>query len=139
MLFRSTIEITERSLLLPQAMVNSNLLQLRASGIAISIDDFGTGYSSLSLLSTLQPHEVKIDKSFIMAMDQDDYARQIITLIADLALRLDLQVVAEGVEDQRALDQLQALGIRYFQGYHFSRPLTVSQLRLSPWFNRPQP
>jgi diguanylate cyclase (GGDEF)-like protein len=126
-----TIELTERSVLLPQATVSANLKQLRADGIAISLDDFGTGYSSLSLLSALQPDEVKIDKSFVMAMHQDDYARQIITLIADMASRMDLQVVAEGVEDRQVLAILQALGIRLFQGFHFSRPLTVAALRSS--------
>jgi EAL domain-containing protein (putative c-di-GMP-specific phosphodiesterase class I) len=127
-----TIELTERSVLLPQATVTANLKQLRADGIAISLDDFGTGYSSLSLLSTLQPDEVKIDKSFVMAMCHDDYARQIITLIADMASRMDLQVVAEGVEDGQVLAMLQALGIRLFQGFHFSRPLPVAELRRSP-------
>jgi EAL domain-containing protein (putative c-di-GMP-specific phosphodiesterase class I) len=127
-----TIELTERSVLVPQATVTANLKQLRGEGVAISLDDFGTGYSSLSLLSTLQPDEVKIDKSFVMAMYHDDYARQIITLIADMASRMNLQVVAEGVEDGQMLAMLQALGIRLFQGFHFSRPLPVAELRRSP-------
>jgi diguanylate cyclase (GGDEF)-like protein len=135
-----TIELTERSVLLPLATVTTNLKQMRAEGIAISLDDFGTGYSSLSLLSTLQPNEVKIDKSFVMAMCHDDYARQIITLIADMASRMDLQVVAEGVEDGQVLAMLQDLGIRYFQGFHFASPMPVAELRRSPLLSPgPQP
>ena len=133
---RITIELTERSVLLPNALVTANLSGLRDCGVAISLDDFGTGYSSLSLLSTLQPDEVKIDKSFVMAMDQDDYARQIVTLIAEMAPRMDLLVVAEGVEDAKALALLRELGINYFQGFHFCRPLTVAELRESPLLRR---
>jgi len=134
-----TIELTERSVLLPLTTVTANLKQIRAQGIAVSLDDFGTGYSSLSLLSTLQPNEVKIDKSFVMAMPHDDYARQIITLIADMATRMNLHVVAEGVENSQVLAMLQELGIRYFQGFHFARPMPVADLRRSPLLTPPQP
>lgn len=136
---RITIELTERSVLMPNALVSANLRQLRESGMAIALDDFGTGYSSLSLLSTLQPDEVKIDKSFVMAMDHDDYARQIVTLIAEMAPRMNLLVVAEGVEDEAALTLLRSLGIRYFQGFHFSRPLAVEALRGSALLHPPGP
>jgi EAL domain-containing protein (putative c-di-GMP-specific phosphodiesterase class I) len=72
---------------------------------------------------------VKIDRSFVMGMDADPYARQIVTLVVDMARRMGLRVVAEGVEDQRALEQLHDLGVRYFQGFHFSRPLPSDQLQ----------
>ena len=126
---RLTIEITERSVLQTNALVSANLRQLRERGVLISLDDFGTGYSSLSLLGTLQPDEVKIDRSFVMAMDADPYARQIVTLVVDMALRMGLRVVAEGVEDQGVLDQLLDLGVSHFQGFHFSRPLPSAQLQ----------
>jgi diguanylate cyclase (GGDEF)-like protein len=126
---RLTIEVTERSVLQTNALVSANLRQLRERGVLISLDDFGTGYSSLSLLGTLQPDEVKIDRSFVMAMDADPYARQIVTLVVDMALRMGLRVVAEGVEDQGVLDQLLDLGVSHFQGFHFSRPLPSAQLQ----------
>ena len=126
---RLTIEITERSVLQTNAVVSANLRLLRERGVLISLDDFGTGYSSLSLLGTLQPDEVKIDRSFVMAMDADPYARQIVTLVVDMALRMGLRVVAEGVEDQGVLDQLLDLGVSHFQGFHFSRPLPSAQLQ----------
>jgi len=126
---RLTIEITERSVLQTNAVVSANLRLLRERGVLISLDDFGTGYSSLSLLGTLQPDEVKIDRSFVMAMDADLYARQIVTLVVDMALRMGLRVVAEGVEDQGVLDQLLDLGVSHFQGFHFSRPLPSAQLQ----------
>ena len=131
-----TIEITERSVLLHNAVVTANLRQLRELGMAISLDDFGTGYSSLSLLSTLQPDEVKIDKSFVMALHHDDYARQIVTLIVEMAQRMNLLVVAEGVENERSLRLLQGLGVHYFQGFHFSCPLSPAELRVSPLLQR---
>lgn len=126
---RLTIEVTEQSVMQTTAVVKTNLRQLRDRGVLISLDDFGTGYSSLSLLGQLQPDEVKIDRSFVMGMDADPYARQIVTLVVDMARRLGLRVVAEGVEDPRALKQLLDLGVRYFQGFHFSRPLPSDQLR----------
>lgn len=129
---RLTIELTERSVLRPHANVSTNLDGLRACGIAISLDDFGTGYSSLSLLSSLKPDEVKIDKSFVMAMQRDAVARQIVSMIADMAPRLGMRVVAEGVEDSDTLAQLRELGICFFQGFLFSRPCSVEALRSSP-------
>jgi len=126
---RLTIEVTEQSVMQTTAVVKANLRQLRDRGVLISLDDFGTGYSSLSLLGQLQPDEVKIDRSFVMGMDADPYARQIVTLVVDMARRMGLRVVAEGVEDQRALEQLLDLGVRYLQGFHFSRPLPSDQLQ----------
>lgn len=126
-----TIELTERSVLMPNPVVSSNLRKMRDCGMSIALDDFGTGYSSLSLLSTLQPNEVKIDKSFVMAMQRDEYAHQIVTVIADMAPRMNLVVVAEGVEDAAVMDLLGELGIRYFQGFLFSKPLSVAELQQS--------
>ena len=135
-----TIELTERSVLHPNPVVSANLAKLRAKGMAISLDDFGTGFSSLSLLNTLRPDEVKIDKGFVMAMHQDPYALEIVTLVAAMAPRMNLKVVAEGVENGAVLDRLQHMEIAYFQGYHFSLPLPAAQLRLSAlWSNSALP
>jgi EAL domain-containing protein (putative c-di-GMP-specific phosphodiesterase class I) len=124
-----TIELTERSVLHPNPLVSANLAKLRERGMTISLDDFGTGFSSLSLLNILRPDELKIDKGFVMAMHQDPYALEIVTLVAAMAPRMNLKVVAEGVENGAMLERLQHLEIAYFQGYHFCLPLPVTQLR----------
>lgn len=118
-----TLEITERGVMEGSVIVQENLRQLRHHGIRISLDDFGTGYSSLSLLGQLHPDEVKIDRSFVMAMQQDPYALQIITLLCRMAPALGFQLVAEGVEDLDSFDRLRRLGVHRFQGYWFARPL----------------
>lgn len=129
-----TLELTERGVLEGSVIVQENLRQLRQLGIHLSLDDFGTGYSSLSLLGQLQPDEVKIDRCFVMAMEQDPYALQIITLLSRMAPALGFQLVAEGVEDRGSFERLRDLGITRFQGYWFARPLasgavdTVSSL-----------
>lgn len=128
-----TLELTERGILGGSATVQCNLRQLRQHGIRLSLDDFGTGYSSLSLLSQLQPDEVKIDRSFVTAMNQDPYALEIITLLCRMAPTLGFQLVAEGVEDRASFERLQQLGITRFQGYWFARPLPFGSVdALSP-------
>ena len=109
-------------------VVLANLKDLRSMGMRLSLDDFGTGYSSLHLLSSLEPDEVKIDKSFVMAMRSDDLARQIVRMVAGMAPSMGMEIVAEGVDDANTLAQLEELGVHRFQGYLFSRALTVSDL-----------
>lgn len=125
---RVTIELTERSVLEPTATVQANLDRIRSLGMKLALDDFGTGYSSLNLLSSLKPDTVKIDQSFVQAMENDPYAHQIVSLIAGLNPRMNLDIVAEGVENFSSVELLQSLGIQRFQGYYFSRPKTASQL-----------
>jgi diguanylate cyclase (GGDEF)-like protein len=125
---RLTLEITERTILEASEVVHDNLLRLRTMGIHLALDDFGTGYSSLNLLSRLQPHELKIDRSFVMAMETDGYARQIVEMIARMAPGVAMELVAEGVEDLRSLVALKEMGIGLFQGYLFSRPVPAEQV-----------
>jgi diguanylate cyclase (GGDEF)-like protein len=125
---RVTIELTERSVLEPTPTVLANLNRIRSLGMKLALDDFGTGYSSLNLLNSLKPDTVKIDQSFVRAMENDPYAHQIVSLIAGLNSRMNLDIVAEGVETLRSLELLQALGIDRFQGYYFSRPKTTAAL-----------
>ena len=125
---RLTIELTERSVIERNTVVLANLKALRSMGMRLSLDDFGTGYSSLHLLSSLEPDEVKIDKSFVMAMRSDDLARQIVRMVAGMAPSMGMEIVAEGVDDANTLAQLEELGVHRFQGYLFSRALTVSDL-----------
>jgi len=125
---RVTIELTERSVLEPTATVRANLALIRSLGMKLALDDFGTGYSSLNLLNSLKPDSVKIDHSFVRAMESDPYAHQIVSLIAGLNSRMNLDIVAEGVETHHSVELLQALGIQRFQGFFFSRPKTAAAL-----------
>lgn len=117
-----TLELTEHSILEPNTAVDGNLKMLRQAGMHLALDDFGTGYSSLVLLQTLRPDVVKIDKSFIRAIGNDPDALHIIMIIASLAPRLDLELIAEGLEDQAMLPQLLELGISLVQGFEFGPP-----------------
>ncbi|MBD2422757.1 bifunctional diguanylate cyclase/phosphodiesterase [Cyanobium sp. FACHB-13342] len=123
-----TLEITEVSILERTTTSEANLQALRQAGIELSLDDFGTGYSSLNLINTLQPNEIKIDRSFVLALHDDPYARQIVEVIAGMSTQMALHLVAEGVEDEATFRVLRELGIQYFQGYWFSKPLPVADL-----------
>ena len=118
-----TLEITETSLLSDSVAASQALRQLRELGVRLSIDDFGTGYSALAYLQRLPIDELKIDKSFVMAMTTDASARAIVQAIIDLAHTLGLSVVAEGVEDEAARALLVGFGCDVMQGYLLSRPL----------------
>ena len=117
-----TIEITERAVLEASPLVRQNLELLRQRGIRIALDDFGTGHSSLTLLSELRPDELKIDRSFVMALERDPYAHHIVLVITNLARSLDIDLVAEGVEDRSTWSILEQLGVDRFQGYLISPP-----------------
>lgn len=118
-----TLEITEGVLLQRSAESRDLLRNLRNYGVKISIDDFGTGYSSLAYLKQLEVDYLKIDKSFVRDLETDDNDRAIIEAIVVMAKRLDLGVVAEGVEtaSQRAI--LNHIGCDWLQGYFYARPL----------------
>jgi diguanylate cyclase (GGDEF)-like protein len=117
------LELTESLLMENLDVAVAMLEQLSALGVRLSIDDFGTGYSSLSYLKRLPIHALKIDRSFIRDLDSDRSSAAIVRAIIDLAHHLDLEVVAEGVEDAPQLDQLRRLGCDEIQGFYYSRPL----------------
>jgi len=101
----------------------SSIESLRAIGVSLSIDDFGTGYSSLSRLLSLPVTAVKIDRSFVSALDDNGGAVIESTLL--IARRLGISVVAEGVETQEQFERLSAMGVDLFQGYYFGKPSPV--------------
>jgi diguanylate cyclase (GGDEF)-like protein len=131
------IEITENVLMSDTELVSKVLRDLTELGITIAIDDFGTGYSSLTYLKQLPLHTLKIDKSFIMNMDNDENDAVIVRSTIDLAHNLGRQVVAEGIETKEAWDLLCVLGCDGAQGFHISRPLPSEEfgqwLKASPW------
>ena len=127
------LEITESVIMVDPARALDILTRLNRMGISLSIDDFGTGYSSLSYLKKLPVKAVKIDKSFVMHMTQDQNDAQIVRSTIDLAHNLGLKVIAEGVENQEVWNRLLALGCDEAQGYHMSRPLPAPDL--TQWLN----
>ena len=127
-----TLEITESCIMADPGRMLTELKRLDALGVKLSIDDFGTGYSSLSYLSRLPVKEVKIDRSFVMHMIDDDNDGVIVQSIIDLGRNLNLQVVAEGIEDSDTWQRLADMGCDIAQGYYLGRPQPASQLER--WF-----
>jgi EAL domain-containing protein (putative c-di-GMP-specific phosphodiesterase class I) len=107
----------------------TTLRQLRELGTRLAIDDFGTGYASLSQLNRIPFDILKIDRSFVAALSPGSRAESLITGILDLARRLGVAVVAEGIEDADQLRRLRELGCPMGQGFHFAHPMTASQLK----------
>jgi diguanylate cyclase (GGDEF)-like protein len=126
-----TLELTEQGVIEASTVVTRNIRTLRQQGIRLSLDDFGTGYSSLNLLNSLQPDEVKIDRSFVEAMSRDNYARQIVMLVSQMAPSMGLELVAEGVSNSQSFALLQRHGIRHFQGFLFSPGVPAGEIRAS--------
>ncbi|HXG51272.1 MAG TPA: EAL domain-containing protein [candidate division Zixibacteria bacterium] len=121
-------ELTERSLMADPAKTNVAFQKLSAMGVKFSIDDFGTGYSALSYLQKLSVNEIKIDRSFVASMLADPRSEAIVRSIIDLGRDLALDVVAEGVEDQKTWNRLAELGCDLAQGYHICRPVPSEDL-----------
>ncbi len=117
------IELTESSFLNPDKKTLATLNQIKDMGIRISMDDFGTSYSSLAYLRDIPSSGLKIDRSFIKDINNDENADKLIASIISIAHGLELEVVAEGVEEKYQADYLTALGCEYLQGYYFSRPI----------------
>jgi diguanylate cyclase (GGDEF)-like protein/PAS domain S-box-containing protein len=116
------IEVTEGFLLEDTESSLQSLQRLKSLGVQIAIDDFGTGYSSLSYLTRLAVDFLKIDKSFIDKIPGDAASVAVVGAIADMATRLGIGLVAEGVETDEQLDVLRALGSLRLQGYRFAKP-----------------
>jgi EAL domain-containing protein (putative c-di-GMP-specific phosphodiesterase class I) len=123
-----TLELTESSLMVDPGMAKRAMYDLSEMGVSFAIDDFGTGYSSLAYLTDLPVRELKIDKSFVLAMNTDTRNRIIVRSTIELARNLGLRTVAEGIEDNETLDQLRLLGCELAQGYYISRPMPVAEL-----------
>ncbi len=121
------LEITESSFMENPQRALHTLGRLRALGVRLSIDDFGTGFSSLAYLRKLRVHEMKIDRTFIAAME-DENDLVIVRSTIELAHNLGLHVVAEGIEDERSFARLRAMGCDEAQGYFMSRPLPEEKL-----------
>ncbi len=122
------LEITESAMMTDPVKAKRILTEFDAMGLGLAIDDFGTGYSSLSYLKQLPVSIIKIDKSFVMDMTQDEDDASIVRATIDLAHNLGLKVVAEGVENKETLSVLQSHGCDFLQGYYISKPVPPDEL-----------
>lgn len=124
-----TVEITERVLVEDAARALQLLNELSSAGVSISIDDFGTGYSGLNYLSRFPVHGLKIDRSFVEKIGRMKTEEALIETILLMASKLQLAVVAEGVETQEQLEFLRAADCDLVQGYFLGRPMPAAQFR----------
>lgn len=124
------IEVTEGMLLLGVERSIELLKSIRALGIKVSIDDFGTGYSSLSYLRQLPIDEIKLDRSFIQHLPEQNKDAAIVAAIINMANTLDLKVVAEGVETEAQAKFLTQHKCDYLQGYYFAKPISLDNLKI---------
>lgn len=121
------LEVTESVIINDVNSAIATLQQLRDRQIQLSLDDFGTGYSSLSYLQRMPVNVLKIHRSFVERLHHSQRASGIVETIIALAKHLNMQVIAEGIENGTELDQLRHLGCDYGQGFLFARPLSASQ------------
>ncbi len=123
---RLELELTESILIHDTDEVLATVRQLKALGVKLSIDDFGTGYSSLSYLKRFDVDKLKIDQSFVRDMATDPEDEVIVRTIIQMAQSLDLRTIAEGVENERMLDNLKAFRCDEAQGFHIARPMPAA-------------
>lgn len=128
-----TLELTERDLAENEALVAQRLHHLKTLGFQVSVDDYGIGQSSLAKLKNLPVDELKIDKVFILELDQCTKDQDIVSSTISLGHKLGLRVVAEGVENKESLELLRQFNCDYAQGYFVSRP--VSAEKFIEWYN----
>jgi diguanylate cyclase (GGDEF)-like protein len=124
---RIALEITENLVMDHTSGATEVLRELHQGGLHLHLDDFGTGYSSLSYLRRLPLHCLKIDRSFVSKIDQDQGDMAVVQAIVMLAKSLGLKVTAEGIETQNQLDIIRQLGCEFGQGYLFDKPLPADE------------
>lgn len=122
------VEITERVMMDQHPNSFATARAIEALGVRIAMDDFGTGYSSLSALSRLPIAELKIDRSFMLSLEQDQNAQALATAVIRIGHSLGMTVVAEGVETQAQADLLRFLGCHAAQGFLFARPIEAADV-----------
>ncbi|MGN5650775.1 sensor domain-containing protein [Bacillus sp. Brlt_9] len=122
-----TVEVTETVVIKRKKNVIAVLEKLKNLGCGLAIDDFGSGYSSLSYLKDFPVNRLKLDKSFIDTIAEDEKTEKMVQIIIDLGHVLDLEVIAEGVETKEEYEILKTIGTDGIQGYHFSKPLPVDE------------
>jgi len=127
---RLELEITENVMLESADQALLAMSELKALGVRLSMDDFGTGYSSLSYIHAYPFDGIKIDRSFIAALDGSSSGEAIIEAIIGLGKALSLTITAEGVETQDQMDLLMRLNCNQAQGFYLSRPMPATDLKI---------
>ena len=122
------LELTESTIMENSDIARNILLDLKTHGISLAVDDFGTGYSSLSYLSRIPADSIKIDRSFIQNIDNNDEGVNMVNVILNLAKSLGMTVIAEGVETEQQALKLKELGCHFAQGFLFSRAIKADQI-----------
>ncbi len=125
---RLKLELTESILLDDGEDVALKLQGLKKLGVALALDDFGTGYSSLSTLRMFPIDTLKVDRSFISILEEEEGANAIVEAIAAMARTLGLDVTAEGVESREQAQMLSQMGVSHAQGFHYGRPMPAGEL-----------
>ncbi|MEF1310709.1 bifunctional diguanylate cyclase/phosphodiesterase [Vibrio mytili] len=131
------VEVTESLLFNHDTELLDMLNDLRTLGTKLTIDDFGTGYSALSYLQKFPFDRLKIDRSFMQNMFENDSDRELVNVIIAMAKALNLKIIAEGIEDRCHVDYLNDLNCEFGQGFYFSRPVPAEEfevmLKQTPW------
>lgn len=122
------LELTESTIMENSDIARNILLDLKTHGISLAVDDFGTGYSSLSYLSRIPADSIKIDRSFIQNIDNNDEGVNMVNVILNLAKSLGMTVIAEGIETEQQALKLKELGCHFAQGFLFSRAIKADQI-----------
>ncbi len=125
---RFVLEITETVVTTATPDVLRRLAAARSMGFRVALDDFGTGFCGFNYLKTLPVDSIKVDKSYIQSLSEDEVARVLVSALAQIARIRDLTIVAEGVETELDFTLAKAAGCNRFQGYHFARPAPKEQL-----------
>ncbi len=122
-------EVTEREFIEDEGGTARNVLEaIQAWGAKVALDDFGTGFSNIATLRRFRLDHLKIDKSFVEGIGTGSVAETVIDAIVDLGQKLEMTIIAEGVERPEQVDYLVARGVHLIQGFHFSLPLTLKGL-----------
>lgn len=122
------IELTESSIIENENLASTIFESLRNKGVHFCMDDFGTGFSSISYLRKLNFDMLKIDRSFVMDIMEDDGSKKIVQTIINLGKNLGISVTAEGVETKEQANKLKEMGCQYAQGYYFAKPMLKSEV-----------
>lgn len=133
---RLVLEVTEREAVVPTEELQQLLKDLRQINVHIALDDFGVGHSNLNYLKEFHADLLKIDRSFVVGISNTELSQHVLQSIIDLAKRLELRTVAEGVETEAQANYLLDKGINYLQGYLFSRPEPINIFALLLQKNR---
>lgn len=120
------LEITESAIAMDFERQLELISKLRSAGFTVEMDDFGSGYSSLNVLKDLPVDILKIDMKFLKAASNETRSRKILQMIIELSAQLDMGVITEGVETAEQVEFLSRMGCKMFQGYHFAKPMSIT-------------